>query len=62
MYWREDDESLYQRLSSKQALPEDKPGMKAFPSSKNHITEDKPTNVIPDPIGNLPSVLKKVPL
>ena len=22
-------------------------------SSKNHIPEDKPTNVIPDPIGNL---------
>ena len=27
-------------------------------SSKNHIPEDKPTNVIPDPIGNLLHVSK----
>ena len=31
-------------------------------SSKNHIPEDKPTNVIPDPIGNLSLVLKTGPL
>ena len=58
----EDGTALELRLSSKQGLPEDKLGMKAFPSSKNHIPEDNPTNVIPDPIGNLPLVLKTGPL
>ena len=60
-FW-EDGTALELHLSSKKTLSEDKPGMKASPSSKSHIPEDKPTNVIPDPIGNLPRVLKTGPL